>query len=1216
MLNCARFARLALLFCVLTAHTALCGEIPLRVELPEGSAAEGSGAIPVNGGIPFPKGAIKSVAEVRLVDSGGKEIPCQATQMAVWPDGSIKWAMIDAVIAAPAELKLEYGPDIKRQAIAQRVSANKAGDDVKITGGGMDAAIRKNGSGFIDAFALTNGKEWWPIIKSAHPSRLAVDALRIPEGTSGTALPVNTFVCRDPKATIDAGKVEIDELAIESPGPIRATVRIRGHVLLPHLGETLPAEIKQREPAGKLPFSMRVSFFANTAIVFGQTQIIYTGEPDCDYIAHWGIELPGQSGETGRLIVEPGIALTQSATELATFIRTTLSADHSRLCFAPIKNGYALIRRGWENRPAGITIEGTSAWIDFWPKQAGLFDLRRYAREWAVGETGNVKNPGDIERYAKLAARGIAKSHDFVIDFGANPEKEPAKIKQLADRALLVAPPAWYAASGALGHFAPEQTSGDFAPIDTAIRRQLDYRLFSQDLFNWYGKLTYGFWQYRYGEMHRTDRWENDYGRWAWSLADGAGRIGHILMLEYLRTLDRRYFDAGAAFSRISFDTNMVHTQQHYENAGTGFWTIPGCCHRHNVQPFGCPYVGMRGSYPDGQRILYFLTGDGVIADGLELVASAALASSKGQESRQGNSGDDGLGPAATAMLWKYETTGDKSYLTACRTLLDRAEVFPPKNFESMGYAPSFGIFTAAQEYAEISGDAEFQKRCADTAQAAMKRIDEIKAKKKTDGDAKGAENFFIPELLRPIATGYVYSKDEALKTLVETRLKKIAQQDHNGIEFIPPEQWPGHTGASTPSLDANGFRDWVYVMSLLVKTDANAGLPKPTPAIKALPAAAPGDWYRATDLQPAAKFPDANTLLTETSKGPAKDPPSASHLGECKGSIFVDVVGAANEKDNKRHITVWDQAHTDVSGDLFHGKAGPADIVLKIPSLLHFEAALKIPKDAGHIASWGLVLPLELSKDAHHIETTAPGRFRLERCRLDQNDERIPSWLTSEERLGKDLPLWPKWRISGAQFGPGDGYRLWRATGEDVVPVICDQGEGAPFWFDITDRGANPRWGLTVRLLKPEGNKPVQQSVRVNLETGMLEIQFHDAAAAPLDDTAAAGAVDLIFHDGWRPPLSKPELSAAQYEKFIDDLGYGENYGLFALRFNLSATHKVQGREWMEKIRDLGIEPREILYSMQYNNALAEHCKKLGVAYKTDDLEGSVKAVIEHYKK
>jgi hypothetical protein len=317
--------------------------------------------------------------------------------------------------------------------------------------------------------------------------------------------------------------------------------------------------------------------------------------------------------------------------------------------------------------------------------------------------------------------------------------------------------------------------------------------------------------------------------------------------------------------------------------------------------------------------------------------------------------------------------------------------------------------------------------------------------------------------------------------------------------------------------------------------------------------------------------------------------------------------------------------------------KAGAASFSIRVRAAeadgvpcFRVEAACQAPLGAGRVASWGLLVPLKLSGNGNLIQTTAPGRFRLERCRLDQNDERLPNWLTSEYHWGEGAPLWPKWRESGIQIGPGDYYRIWRANRGDVSPLFCDQGAGPGNWLDITDRGANPRWGLTARVLRPAPAAPAparegrgetaRQAVRVNLETGLMEIQFHDAAAEPLREAAAAaglaGAADLIFHGGWRPPLAKPELTAPQYEKFIGDLNYGGNYGLFALRFALSITHQVQGKVWAEKVRDLGIEPREILYGMMFKEGLAQHCGKLGVQWEAGDPEGSVRRVIEHYRK
>ena len=132
------------------------------------------------------------------------------------------------------------------------------------------------------------------------------------------------------------------------------------------------------------------------------------------------------------------------------------------------------------------------------------------------------------------------------------------------------------------------------------------------------------------------------------------------------------------------------------------------------------------------------------------------------------------------------------------------------------------------------------------------------------------------------------------------------------------------------------------------------------------------------------------------------------------------------------------------------------------------------------------------------------------------------------------------------------------------------------------------------------------------------LKVSIH--GAEPWTEAAGAaglvGAADIIFHEGWRPPLSRPELTPAQYRKFVDDLNYGGHYGLCAYRFRRDRNHRVTGRKWMEQIRDIGVEPREILYGMQWHDGLAAHCRKLGVEWDPADVEGSIRRVIDHYRK
>ena len=82
---------LVILAAALLVPSALAASVPLRGDFPPGS---GDAAIPVAGGVPFPRGALRGVENVRLLGAGGREIPCQVTRLAVWPDGSVKWAMV------------------------------------------------------------------------------------------------------------------------------------------------------------------------------------------------------------------------------------------------------------------------------------------------------------------------------------------------------------------------------------------------------------------------------------------------------------------------------------------------------------------------------------------------------------------------------------------------------------------------------------------------------------------------------------------------------------------------------------------------------------------------------------------------------------------------------------------------------------------------------------------------------------------------------------------------------------------------------------------------------------------------------------------------------------------------------------------------------------------------------------------------------------------
>src|SRR5262249_52397291 len=55
---------------------------------------------PVTVGFPFPRGGLQDTASLSLVSADGRPIVLQAEPLARWPDGSVKWLLLDFVVPA------------------------------------------------------------------------------------------------------------------------------------------------------------------------------------------------------------------------------------------------------------------------------------------------------------------------------------------------------------------------------------------------------------------------------------------------------------------------------------------------------------------------------------------------------------------------------------------------------------------------------------------------------------------------------------------------------------------------------------------------------------------------------------------------------------------------------------------------------------------------------------------------------------------------------------------------------------------------------------------------------------------------------------------------------------------------------------------------------------------------------------------------------------
>jgi hypothetical protein len=136
--------------------------VPLVATLHSGAARQGE---PTRFGLPLPRGLCRDGHPVRLRSEAGHDVPLQCRVLDRWPDGSIRWLRLDALVTAsePATpMTLEVG-GVPRSEPAPRVVVTSPDDTsglvdtgpaqfaVRVGGAGWFEGVRHRGVDAIDA---------------------------------------------------------------------------------------------------------------------------------------------------------------------------------------------------------------------------------------------------------------------------------------------------------------------------------------------------------------------------------------------------------------------------------------------------------------------------------------------------------------------------------------------------------------------------------------------------------------------------------------------------------------------------------------------------------------------------------------------------------------------------------------------------------------------------------------------------------------------------------------------------------------------------------------------------------------------------------------------------------------------------------------------------------------------------------------------------------
>jgi len=801
-----------------------------RVALTVDRGGAASVSVPVRGGVPLPKGACPRAENARLL-ADGKEAPLQARGLAFWPDGSVKWLLLDFAAEPGVDYQLEYGAQVSRAAVPSPLIATQNDAGATVWFGRLTTLSNVEGQTGALRLAVTTSADAGLALDISldldGDGQFSPQELVAASGERPTFLDfVHTegeqaFVSHGHRleGVLDPSTLRVSSVTLEQPGPLHAVVLIRGQYRNGKLGSTIPG----LKAPGLSDFTLRLHLFRGFSFIVAQHSFTYEGDPDHDFVRQVGLAVRpklaagaapvvtiGLGGEAQPATIRAGLCgiaqLTADSYQVwrAEGERVQVAASGQRapgwLDLSASQMGVTVgLRDFWQTYAKSIIADPTVPEVraNSWAPEAGALDMRRYARTWGVGETGAQENR-DIAGYSRFAAKGAAVTSEAVFLCHRGPwqaERDGLLMAALLARPVVVLPADYAAKTGALGPYRALDEA-QFPELEHNIQNAIAYWLHSQELFRWYGLFDYGDFQQWYNTGHKHGRWDSDFGRWGWGNNDGMGRNSHLLMLQFLRTGQRCLFDAAAAMVRHNYEADMIHTREYPWDWGD-LRDVSGCCHRHNAQHWGCPYIGLRGASPMGARIYYYLTGDERTADLLDLVLDASL---KGRMGHSGG-GSDGFGTAAYSYLLAWERTRQPVYADKLKALC-ASDMMQPKDTWEAVISTSFGLYHAIADYCDLTGDPQAK-------QAILRICDIVITNLK--------EDWTYPDgYFKIVADGYRLTGDQRYRERLEKMVARINDDCAREGQSLPRDQWPGLPNMPAPNLHTNALRDMPYVMEAL----------------------------------------------------------------------------------------------------------------------------------------------------------------------------------------------------------------------------------------------------------------------------------------------------------------------------------------------------------------------------------------------------------------
>jgi hypothetical protein len=612
------------------------------------SACDSSWPQPITLGVPFARGDLTDPEALALLDAEGWQIPLQKQPLARWPDGSVKWLLLDFLASSVRKgcTTWTLGPAHGgRRREAGTLHVSESAHAIQVDTG---AATFQVSRGTLQPFAAVRvgGVD---VLDPQMSRSLLTDA------SGGQGVP------------------HVERVTLEGRGPLRATIHLEG---------TFTGRVPLR-------FVAWLGFFAGTGLVRLALTVHNPnrarhrgglwdlGDPGSMVFRDLALELALAEGSEPRLswtaeVGQPPLSATAGRWELyqdSSGGDNWQSRNHvNRAGQVPCSfRGYRLRsadgeKNGHRASPVvslrgpggGVTATVPEFWQQF-PKalevEGGLLRVRLF--------------PGQFADLFELQG-GEQKTHVVWLDFSAAVDATEAPLDWVHQPARAHLPPEWYAATGTIPYLQPAAEAR--APVDDLLAESVcgpNSHFVRREIIDEYGWRHYGDLYadheaaYYNGPKPITSHYNNQYD------------VVYGAILQYLRTGETRWFDLFDQLARHVIDIDIYHTTRDRATYNGGlFWHTD---HYHDAatathraysranQPDGRPYGGgpcNEHNYATGLLHYYYLTGDPNAREAVLSLADWVLHEDDGARTVFGLIDDGPTGSASCTTRRDYHGPG------------------------------------------------------------------------------------------------------------------------------------------------------------------------------------------------------------------------------------------------------------------------------------------------------------------------------------------------------------------------------------------------------------------------------------------------------------------------------------------------------------------------------------------------------------------------------